>query len=418
MVAPAPQENGTILVLVAVCLTLFMLALAMSVDIGWIVLAGGQLQDAADASALAGAVELRDSGILYRAPDQSNEIPLSRDAARSYIQYQTVVNRAIDIDRNDANAITGDIVVGYIQNPLDHSSSLQTVGVSRYNSVQVTAKLTGGMNGPLALFVGGFTGVNHVEVGKRATATLDDRIAGFSLSEGEILPMLPFTAYEGSWASATDGVGDQDNYKVDDSGHVSSGSDGIPELTLYPYKSNVGIPGTQGNVGTLFVTPHVQVDSVDYQILNGMNRADLNAVNGLLLKSDGHGNFTQWLPGENWMSSTWHNDLRSIKGQKRIMPLFRSFNSHRPVSYADSAKEDIEKHLGKCAPDEPETCCSIQLYYEISGYKAVTVVDSFWPSSDSSKRFIVQPTQITTEAAAINPSMPGSGLVYGLSLTR
>ena len=57
------KQKGNVLVMVAVCLTLFFCFLALSVDIGWIMLTKSELQAAADSAALAGAAQLTDEDV-------------------------------------------------------------------------------------------------------------------------------------------------------------------------------------------------------------------------------------------------------------------------------------------------------------------------------------------------------------------
>ncbi|MEW6235492.1 MAG: pilus assembly protein TadG-related protein [Candidatus Omnitrophota bacterium] len=412
-----PNQNGSVIVLATICMTLIMMAAAMTIDVGLMAASKSQLQNAADSAALAGAAQLVDEGALAGTPDQTDDVISARNFAQEFAGYNEAAKVALQLDRNDGNLADGGIVAGYLQNPLDMNSLFQSEGVSQINSIKVSANLSQDINGPLALLMGAFDGPDSVEISTHAIATIDDRIAGFSLGAGETLPMLPFAAYEGTWNASTDGVSDQDNFRVVD-GVVSSGSDGIPEITLYPYKYYVGIPGTRGNVGTIFVSAVIGSTYVQNQIANGMNQEDLAAIDGLEMTDDGSGDYAKWLPGENWMSSSWHTALRNIKGQARIMPLFRSFSSSPPIALANPDDVTLEEHLAKTAAGMEEICCAIQYYYETVKFEAVTVIESYWPSSDSSKRFIVQPAQMTTEKAIFNPDAPSSGLVYTLSLTR
>lgn len=408
-------QRGTILVLVAVSITLFFFMLSFAMDYGLLVLSKSELQSAADSAALAGAAKLVDEDMVQGTADQLDDITEARDFAESFAGLNTAANRLLLLDRNDSNDANGGVVVGYIENPLDISSSFQTGSVPSYNSVAVKTSLSQELNGPLALFLGAFTGVTELEMNAQAIATVEDRISGFMPSSGDRLAMLPFAAYEGAWDSATDGVSDVDSFKVIN-GVVSSGSDGIPELTLYPFRSGIAISGITGNVGALFVcgSSGVNVTAVANQIRYGMTQADFLGLGGFELTNDGHGEYRTWIPGESWMSSDWHTALRAIKGQPRILSLFRKAVNGKthPVTLGDPSKPEV--HPG----EEPEVCCGINQQYEVVEFKAVTVVDSQWPSNDYNKKWTVQASQVTTDAAKINPAMPHSNLVYSLSLTR
>ncbi|MBI1390660.1 MAG: hypothetical protein GC154_19695 [bacterium] len=405
------SERGAALVMIAVCMTLFFIMLSFALDIGLMVSAKTELQNAADSASLAAAAQLADEDILTNSNNMSDDISEARNYAEQFAGYNKASKKALAIDRNDGNAAGGGVVVGYIDDPLSLSDTLNT-GAGQYNSVEVKLELSSSINGPVNMLLGNFSGAQQVSVQARSTATLEDRIVGFSLGAGETLPMLPFAAYDGAWAAAIDGGQGPDNYKIVN-GVVKSGSDGIPELTLYPYRWNIGVPGTRGNVGTIFVAAAINTGYVDNQIDHGMNQADLNFVHGLRFQPSG-GGFSQWLPGENWMSSTWHTSLRGIRGQSRIMPLYDAISSSNPTAYADpdAFTEPMSDH------PEAETCCSIQQYYMATEFKAVTVMDSFWPSNDSYKRFVVQPSQVVVDSGLVDANAPHSELVYTLSLTR
>lgn len=408
------RQKGSVLVLVAVSITLFFLMLAFALDYGWMILARSELQAAADSAALAGAAKLADEDIVMGQPDQLDNIVVARDYAEQFAGVNSAANRFLLLDRNDNNEIGGGVVVGYIDNPLDLNSTFETSSVPLYNSVEVRTSLTQSINGPLGLFLGGITGSHELEMSARAIATVDDRIVGFTPSSSDNLMMLPFAAYEDTWYQAIDGSGDVDNFRVVN-GVVSSGADGIPEITLYPYRDSMVISGIKGNVGTLFVCglSGVSTTAVDNQIRNGISLADVVGAGGFKLTENRSGEYTRWTPGESWMSSTWHYSLRNIRGQSRILPLFRGAVNSRtaPTAFNDSS---FPMRIGEM----PEVCCGIYQHYELVEFKAVTVVDSQWPSSDYNKRWTVQPSQVMTDAALVDSSMPHSGLVYSLSLTR
>ncbi len=409
------SQNGSVLILVAVSITLFCMMLAFAMDYGLMAASVSELQSAADSAALASAAQLVDEDIITGAADQTDDIVMARDYAELFAGQNVAANRLLLLDRNDLNATSGGVVVGYIDNPLDLNSTFETASIPIYNSVKVRTVLTQQLNGPLALFMGGVSGVSELEMEAVATATLEDRISGFSPSGGQNLMMLPFAAFAGDWNDMIENGGGADNFRVVD-GVVSSGSDGIPELTLYPYRYGIAIPGMKGNVGTIFVcdSSGVNTTAVTNQIYYGMTQANIAGANGLELTDDGSGYYSQWLPGESWMSSSWHYALRNIKGKPRIMPIYQNAinGSSPPVAMMDDPVSPI---YGK---DQPEICCGIYQHYEIEEFKAVIVVDSQWPYSDYDKRWTVQPSQVTSSAAIVNPDMPHSGMVYSLSLTR
>lgn len=414
------KERGGVLVLVAVCLTLFLICLALAVDFGLIVYHRGQLNSVSDAAVLAAARELIDEDALTGLSNQVDDIT----AARDYTEMYASLNRnGFALDRNDDNKVSGGVKVGYIQDPLDMDSPLITNGFQVANSIEVTASQSNQINGPLKLLLGAFTGTNEVEVAARSTATIENRIAGFQLREGETLPMLPMVAYEDSWNNAFDGVSDFDQYNVDPStGEVTPGSDGIPEFLYAPFYPKQGIPGHDGNGRTSFITDTVSAEYIANQIKNGMTKSDLesNNADGMKLTKNAFGKFAKWVPGQQWMDISWHNALNNIKGQKRIIPLFKSLSESqfRPLVFKGTDEQLFQIFNGVGLPELPEQCSSANEWYEIVGFQGVTVCESFWPDEQKLRRVYLQPAQMIINSAVIDSEMKSSKTVFTLSLTR
>ncbi len=391
-------KKGSVLVLFAVSFTLLMLSAAIVLDMGLIYSEKGRLQNMADASALASAPELLDEDILtgVQNKNQDDDVMLARDFAETYASYNVT---DFSVDRNDVNASDGGVVVGHIENPGNLNDPLVTSGVDSYNSVQVTVERSSELNGFLQLLMGLFTGKNEVGVKARATATVEDRISGFQAPPGGTLPIVPFAVYEDSWKESFDGVSDFDHYNYDpNTGTVTNGSDGIPEFTLAPWFPKQGIPNADGNGRTLFITDNITAAEIEQQILNGMDKADLEnpIIDDFILSDDGFGNLTKWVPGDAWMTSAHHSAMNSIQGQKRIIAMFKQISDSGPASVPYSEEE----------------------WYELTGFQSVVVCESFWPEKEKFRRMVLQPTQMNVEGAVTNPSAPHSNSVYAFSLTR
>src|SRR5205814_493698 len=129
-----------------VALTLFMLvALAgLACDTGWCVLVLGQLQAAADASALAGA--------KYVKSDQS----LARRTAYDFAYYNTAAGHVVRLNENYGNSGNADIVFGRY----DRTAHLFTPTTTNPNAVKVIANRTStGIDGNVPLVFGPAFGV-------------------------------------------------------------------------------------------------------------------------------------------------------------------------------------------------------------------------------------------------------------------
>ncbi|MEW6235494.1 MAG: pilus assembly protein TadG-related protein [Candidatus Omnitrophota bacterium] len=397
------NQKGSIIVLLAVCITVIMMSLAMTVDIGWMVLAEGQLQNAADAAALAGASQLPDEDVLYGTPDQTDDIGDARDSAQAFAAYNKAANVYLQVDRNEDNYIDGGIVAGYIQNPLNINSSFQTDEIPEYNSIQVTAKLANDLNGPLALLMGSFSGMQSVELQATSTATIDDRIAGFEVDVNERLMMLPFTVYADAWDEAVDGghhpadcscphEPDEDDYSYSEESGVLHQSDGIPEISMYPNNQDVcTLPWAPGNFGTIDIGPsnNSTSDLID-QIENGISGADLEAIGGMILTDeDEDGVYSKWLNGDTGVSAAIKCAFEAIIGQPRILPLHRNL-----TGTGDGAM------------------------YEIVRFAGVRVVDVKMTGALDNRCVIVQTCPIVSSNAVFSANGPKSGMIFAVSITR
>ncbi len=401
------RERGAILVLTAISIVFIMMSAALSLDIGYIILAEAQLQNAAEAASLAGAAELIDEGFLYGDASFEDDITFARNSAESFAQLNKADNRSLALRRNDENLPDGGIVAGYIEDPNDPNSPFLTEGLSYYNSVQVKASLSQDINGPLGLFFSAFAGTNTVQVSKQATATIDDRVIGFALSDGpygeENLMMLPFTILYDTWVEGMDGDNhppdcacphepDVDDYTYDPvTGTVSPGGDGIPEMKLYPNKDGIcGQEDLPGNFGTIDIGPsNNSTDDIRRQIIYGISQADLDAIGGLLMTDEGGGNFSQWLEGDTGVSTTVRFELDDIIGQPRLIPLY---------SVAVGNGNNTE--------------------YKIVKFVGARVMDVNMTGALQNRNVVVQPCQVSCPSAIIHPDAPHSGLVYAMALTR
>jgi Flp pilus assembly protein TadG len=174
------------LIWVALVGMVFVVFLALAADTARVYLARHQLQNAADAAALAGVYRVRNDPL-------GNGEPAAHDAARRTASNNNVGGGAaagggtVQLAANLGNAANGDIVIGVY----DFGSDSFSPGLASANAVQVTARRTAGSPGgslPLLfapviqLFGGGQAGTAS-NVSRTATAV----IGGPSIQAGLIL---------------------------------------------------------------------------------------------------------------------------------------------------------------------------------------------------------------------------------------
>lgn len=264
------SRRGSAAPLVAVTMPVLVAFTALTVDYGYVVLGKSQLQNVADAAALAGAsAYFSDSG-MRRSNDELTL--LARARAKAMAHSNEVMTS--DMVLADADVTLGQHNFGNWSGPLS--------GSSPWNAVHITARRTqGSPNGPLSLFFARIFGVTTANVAAHARAAANDRVAGYRLYKDGIF--APFTIhvdrYNEMLANGPDGYSYQS-----ESGDVWHWGDGVREIVLYPWKWDTlpekNYDGTDsegsGNFGTLTVGLGSQGTSfLEAQILDGITTQEL-----------------------------------------------------------------------------------------------------------------------------------------------
>jgi Mg-chelatase subunit ChlD len=151
-------RRGAMLVLVAVTLIIFIVALVFSIDIAYMQLVRTQLRAAADAAAKAGAIT------LSMAQDDEAAVQKAIDIAAANV----VAGEPLRLDAED-------VEVGSSVRQSDGSWNF-VAGGTPYNAVRVNALRTSDSTaGPVRLLVGGMLGVQNFEPRHTATASQVDQ---------------------------------------------------------------------------------------------------------------------------------------------------------------------------------------------------------------------------------------------------
>jgi Flp pilus assembly protein TadG len=160
------DTRGAVAVTVAIMVLVLLSFGALALDISNAMIARNELQNVADASALAGARQL---GVIYAALPQGTPYTtylLSNPSA--------VVNAATGVAlANQARQVAislnaADIVIG-VWNSGPRTLTPGNVGAT---GVRVTARRDGGANGPVATWLAGIMGINSMNVVATATAAV------------------------------------------------------------------------------------------------------------------------------------------------------------------------------------------------------------------------------------------------------
>jgi len=160
------NQAGVSAVIVAICLTMLIGFTALAVDVGYMYVTKNELQNVADASALAGAGYLGSiyAGLSY-AEQQTHEF--SRSAIVGVVQQVALKNQAAKMN---ISILDADVTIGI----WGGTSPLPPMGapIVGPDAVRVIARRDGSANGPILTFFARIFNINAVDVSADATAAL------------------------------------------------------------------------------------------------------------------------------------------------------------------------------------------------------------------------------------------------------
>jgi len=321
------------------------------------------LQRSADAAAIAATWKLVEQDALGG--------PLSAEAAET---VRTTANQfaALNPVANSAIALTTeDIQIGNLAYPFSTSSTMTFDDPSHFNAVKVRVRKSSGAdgNGAVPLFFARILGVNGCDMQREATAAFIDSFGGFRApSDGRNLDLLPFALDKTTWDDLLGGSG-SDNFRWDpDDKCVRCGPDAVREVNLYP--QGTGAPGNRGTVD--IGASNNSTCDIARQIRHGVSASDLAHLGGKL-EFDQDGKI--YLNGDTGISAGVKDDLASIVGKIRIIPLFDTVSG----------------------PGNNAT-------YTIVGFAGIRIMHVHLTGSPSQKQVILQPARVVSRGA-----IPGAG---------
>lgn len=314
-----PLRTGNVLVLAAGCLVLVFAFVAFTVDVGYITLTKAELQRAADAGALASAIELHDALGTGPLVSQSTAESNARQAAADV----AAANRGGG--RNSVHVDSArDVRLGQYCWDADSGTWVKNWGTAPYNLVEVTARRDqdGSSAGdePLDLFFAPVIGHEQAKLVQRSTAVLFAG-GGFRKRPGENVGILPITLDEQTWNDMIENSVGTDNYSWSETnGNITPQPDGILEINLYPYGPQELPAGNRGTVD--FGNTGNATSDLARQILYGLNDADFAALadQGIPELNFDSGPFD--INGDTGLSAGIADELNAIRGEPRAIPIF------------------------------------------------------------------------------------------------
>ncbi len=317
----ARHRLGAAALLAALMMVVILGVAALALDIGYLFMNYSQLQSCSDSGSLAGAQVLVHDGLVKAVPEYTTAQANARSTAVTYASSNRVGASLPSVDSNSSNDSGGDVVLGYMSDPSNPSASLDFSNPLLFNAVQVRVRKHADKNGLVESFFSRLWGNQGEAVAARATAVVSSSITGFKVtSESGNSDLLPFGVKKTTWDAMIAGSG-ADAFKVDSTGAVVSGSDGILEMNMFPVDN-----GSSGNSGTVDIgNSNNSTADLSRQIRYGVNSSDLAYIGGSLqLGSDG----TVQLNGDTGISAGIKDDLESIKGRPRTICLYTTVSGN------------------------------------------------------------------------------------------
>lgn len=349
-----------------------MVIIALAIDVGYLVFVDTELQRTADAAAIAATwqlVEQEGLGVPLSAADAD----AVRATAGQFAALNSVANSNITL-------AVDDVTIGNLDYPFSASSAITFNDPSHFNAVKIRVRKTSGVdgNGAVPLFFARILGVDGCDMQREATAAFLGNSSGFRTpSDGRNLDILPFALDKTSWDGLLAGGG-TDDYRWDpDAKCVRSGPDGVREVNLYPQGTN-----SPGNRGTVDIgASNNSTADICRQIRYGISASDLAYLGGKL-EFDQYGKL--YLNGDTGISAGVKDDLASILGQRRIIPVFESVSG----------------------PGNNAT-------YTIVGFGGIRIMHVKLTGSPSQKQVMIQPARVISRGAIpAAEGAPASQFVY------
>jgi Flp pilus assembly protein TadG len=363
-------RRGNILVMTALLMTAMVALLAFAVDLGYVYAVRAELQRSADSAAIAAAWELIDKD---GPAGTETATSLTSSAATIASQYAGLNH----VGSQSPSLASNDVTVGYMNNPSSPSEPIISTPTGKLpNAVKVRVQRTSEQNGQVNFFFAKALGFNQSSADAQATAAFLSGFSGFKApADGSNLNILPFVLDETTWNNLQTNGTDSWSYNPETK-TVTAGADNVKEVNLFPQGT-----GSSGNRGTVDIgSSNNSTADIARQIVDGISPEDLAHLGGTIqFNTSGE----MHLIGDTGISAGVKDELTSIIGKPRIIPIFRSVTG--PGNNAD---------------------------YTIVKFVGVRVLDVKLTGSMASKRVIVQPCNVVMKGGIYEPGASNSQYVH------
>jgi hypothetical protein len=270
-----PRRRGAAAIFAMIMMVVLIGFAALTVDVGVLYNTRADLQNAADAAALAGAAAYATPAMVQVRLDKDVSANLQTVLAMAVSQAQLTAGKNTSFAGGGTAIEPDDIGTGWIDvtsatSPLDPNPT-----PANYNAVQVVVRRSkDSPNGPVRFFFAPIFGKHTTSVSASAVAVYDDHFAAYDVSIPGSASLWPFTISTGEYDNWV--AGSTDSFSYDPAtDQVSNGADGAVEVRLYPDKL---APGNYGllNIGS----PNQSTTALAGQIISGVSADDVEIETG------------------------------------------------------------------------------------------------------------------------------------------
>jgi Flp pilus assembly protein TadG len=389
-VARESRRRAAIVPLTAILIIPLLAMVAFSVDIGWLVVVETQLQNSADAAALAGTQELVTPYVAWSLPGisgaqqntiRNNAIQSAIATAKQYAAYNTAGNVQLTL-------LDTDIEVGYTdaQGNYNPNPPLSVFP----NTVGITARRDASANGSVNLFFAPVLGTSSIPLTAYArAATMEGNVNTLFALPNTNAHILPVALDVNIWRQF------YQTGKSPDGQVYLNANNSLPELQVYPdkWQTDPNQPGSFGLVDTGI--PNSSVPAFRNWLNSGQTPNDINylVTNNLVPVSPSAPE--PWKVGPGLQSSVVCN-FASVSGEPNLIPLF----------------VPVQPYTGT-STYQPTTGVGQNATYAIIGFVGITVTNA--NGSGNNINISIQPTASIDPTGYIPTPQPGGSTSSNVS---
>ncbi len=384
------RRRGAITPLTGLLMTFLVALLAFAIDLGYVATVQAQLQNAADAAALAGAEQMQNLYVQYYAPGQGNQHDVYKQVSDTGNSSSPVSTAQRICAANTAGGVHPQLLASDVS--FSYSDGVTGPVPAKFpllfpNTITVVVRRDATANGSLGLFFARIVGVSSIDLTATSSATIyAGEVSSLQSIAGVNAHILPVALDVNVWKTfyATG---------LSPDGNTYTGPNGNPQLQVYPFATS-----TPGSFGLLDVGPPANnTPAFRTWIDDGETPNDISYLvkNNLVPVSPSGPQSWKCGPG---LKSTLLSDFQSEAGKPNLIPLFT------PASTLPSYQAASGNGQGAT--------------YAIVGFAGVTVSSA--TGSGDNMNISIQPMAVVDPTAVISnpsPARPTQTTFFGTKLS-